>query len=227
MFQSKKLFFLVVFILNTAAVQAVTMTEMYVMLKRTWQNSKDVGGVAPLSRFVCQEIVSQMPQEESLDGRHYLEVGAGCGTTTEYIVQNLKDNDHLVLIEVDIEMCEFLKHRYQDKHNVTVCCCSITEWKSDQKYDAIISTLPFNSFDVQFAQQTMNVFHQVAKPDCVVTYVECPIVKQICKYFFSKKKRQKFEKVQSFLQVIRENHLIASKTIYTNIPPIEVHHLSF
>lgn len=206
----------------------VTMTEMYIMLQRVWQNPHNIGGVAPLSSYVCEEIVSELATLSSGKPKCYLEVGAGCGTTTEFIVKHLRECDKLVLVEVDPEMCDFLRNRYQGYNNIQVCCESILDWKSSaHKYDAIISTLPFNSFDVLFAQKVFETFKKVARSGCKVSYVECPIVKQIGKYFFSCQRRQRFEEIQSFLDLKRKDLLIRSKVVYFNLPPIEIHHLYF
>lgn len=221
----KKKALFVIMVSLVCNIQAVSFSEMSLMLQRVWHNPQEVGGIAPLSGYVCQEIVSQMDQNNSDSAKWYLEVGAGCGTTTEHIVKKLKPCDHLVLIEIDPEMADFLKKRYQGYDNVAVYCCSITDWLLDQKFDAIISTLPFNSFDQTFAKKTMKVFEDVAKPCCTLTYVECPIVGQLFKYFFSKKKRKQFEKVQKYLDTIKHDRLIRSKTIYANIPPIAVYHI--
>ena len=76
-------------------------------------------------------------------------------------------------------------------------------------------------------QKVFETFKKVARSGCKVSYVECPIVKQLGKYFFSYQRRQQFEEIQSFLDLKRKDHLIRSKVVYFNLPPIEIHHLYF
>lgn len=222
----KQFFIMSMFLMNTCiSLRSVTLIETFIMVKRVLQNPTEVGGVAPLSNAVCQEIVSKIPVADN--PLYILEVGAGCGTTTEHIIKKMKPCDQLILIEIDPEMCQFLKNRYKNYQNITVHCCSILDWQSDQKYDFIISTLPFNSFDVSFVQQTVDVLKRVAKFGCVISYVECPIVRQLFKYFFSNKKREIFENIQSYLDVLRLSYEAQSNMVWWNFPPIEVHHLQF
>ena len=204
---------------------AATLSDYKVVISAFLKKPCAVGEPLPLSDAVGKYITKYIVAKNS--GSCYLEVGAGYGAITLHIVKKLQKNDHLDIIEIDPHMCEYLKKRFAHCSNVTVHCCSILDWKSSQKYDAIISTLPFNSFDVSFTQQVVDLYTKVAASGCIVSYVEYGFINKCLQWFYSQKGRLAYNQVQTYLADVRKEHLREDKVVYCNVPPLNVYHLQF
>lgn len=202
--------------------EALTILSMYV------KNPAEVGEIAPISQAVGHEL-SKFVGEATEQGKNYLEAGGGCGAVSVCIAKKLHPQDHLDVIEINPEMCEKLKKRLAKYKNISVHCCSILDWKPDYQYDAIISTLPFLSLGMEFAQQTVAYFKTVVKQDGMFSCVEYPVC-TFCKDLVQKvcpKKIKDFTSVQNYMKKVRSKYLQTSATIYFNVPPINVYHLCF
>src|SRR4029078_5242521 len=66
---------------------------------------------AALSSFVRDEKVSNGPQNRAADGRRILEVGPGTGAVTVQIINDMRPQDRLVLVELNEQFVAHLKQR--------------------------------------------------------------------------------------------------------------------
>lgn len=191
----------------------------------------EVGEIAPMSQVVGKELVkyvSNMSSQEDTGGKYYLEAGGGYGAISVCIAQVLRSCDHLDIIEINPEMCVALKERLAKYPNISVHCCSILDWHPEYQYDAIISTLPFLSLGINFAQDTISLFQKVAAKGCIVSCVEYPIAVVFRKVLHDLRiKSADFTAVQRYMALVRKQYLRESTTVYYNVPPINVYHLSF
>ena len=208
-----------------SVMHATTVGEVFMILSRYAHNPAQVGEVAPLSQAAGLQLARFIGQGNV--GKKYLEAGGGCGAVSICIAQALRPEDRLDVIEIDPEMCALLTKRLQGFGNVRVHCCSILEWDPGFKYDAIISTLPFNSLGIEFTKRAMHYFQRMAAQGCVVSYVEYPMVKQALQYFYMGERKRNFQEVQQYLEPIRQQYLQEQTMIYFNVPPIAIYHLCF
>lgn len=203
----------------------LTVFSMY--LKKPYE----VGEIAPMSQAVGKELVKyvgNMSKQNDDGGKYYLEAGGGCGAISICIAQNLRPCDHLDIVEINPDMCLVLKERLKNYSNVVVHCCSILDWHPEYQYDAIISTLPFLSLGIDFAQSTISFFQKVAAQGCIVSCVEYPIAVVFRRFLHDLRiKNADFTAVQRYMALIRKKYLKESTTVYYNVPPINVYHLSF
>ena len=206
-------------------------SEMFTVFSMYLKKPCEVGEIAPMSHAVGKELVKYVRSyslNETSKGKHYLEAGGGCGAISIAIAQTLRPCDHLDVIEINPHMCRILTERLKSYKNVSVHCCSILDWAPAYQYDAIISTLPFLSLGIDFAKDTMCHFKTVAAHNCIVSCVEYPIAvvfrNVVCNLRI---KDTGFTEVQRYMAELRKQYLIESATIYYNVPPINVYHLSF
>jgi phospholipid N-methyltransferase len=203
--------------------RSTSFLEVVTIFSRYLKNPAQVGEIAPISQLAGIELSRYVSKGQA--GKRYLEAGGGCGAISVCIARNLRPQDHLDVIEIDGHMCEILKQRLQQYPNVSVHWCSILDWKPEVLYDGIISTLPFNSLGIDFTQEAIAYFEQVAGPGCMFSYVEYPIVRQAVQYFYGSERKRNFRAVQNFLSIVRNKYLVEQAMIYRNVPPVTVYHL--
>jgi len=206
-------------------------SEFFTVFSMYLKKPCEVGEIAPMSQVVGKELVKHVRDLSSCQknsGKRYLEAGGGYGAISVCIAQLLRSCDHLDIVEINPEMCVTLKERLANYHNISVHCCSILDWNPGYHYDAIISTLPFLSLGIDFAQSTMSLFQKVAAKGCIVSCVEYPIAVVFRKVMHDLRiKSADFTAVQRYMALVRKQYLKESATVYYNVPPINVYHLSF
>lgn len=207
------------------APEFITVLSMYL------KNPAEVGEIAPMSQIVGKELIKYVKNaglDKESAGNYYLEAGGGCGAVSVCIAQALRPCDHLDVVEINPDMCVVLQERLKEFPNVTVHCCSILDWHPGYAYNGIISTLPFLSLGIDFAQNAISFFQKSAAKNCVVSCVEYPIAVVFRKFMHGLRiKDADFTAVQRYMALVRKQFLIESVTVYYNVPPINVYHLSF
>jgi phospholipid N-methyltransferase len=148
-----------------------TVKDNLFFIARYFFSESAVGSIMPSCGKLADRIVAQIPAP-STTPRRYLEVGPGTGPITEKLVSLLGPNDVLDLVEYDAAFCESLKEKYFRDRRVTVIHASILEWDTDQKYDAIISTVPFNLFTPAQVEQCFNKYLKMMKEKASLSYIE-------------------------------------------------------
>lgn len=203
-----------------------SLKEVAAVFVEYYKNPSVVGEFFPLSAKVGKELGKFIG--DGKEGKRYLEIGGGCGAVTMELASKLRDKDHLDVVEINPRMCAILANRLQEYKNVTVHCCSILDWLVEQnKYDAIVSTLPFNSLGVDFAMRVIELVKAISKDFCTFSYVEYPIIRQAVQYFYTPTGRKAFSEVQKYLGEVRFRYEMSEKTIYANVPPVTIYHLCF
>lgn len=222
----KTIFTCVVFMSLQSFVYTTNLQEIYTVVTRYINNPSQMGEIAPISEKSGYELAKFVRIVQDDQPRFYLEAGGGCGAVSICIAKSLRPQDHLDVIEIDPTMYDILVERLREYSNVTVHCCSILDWLSDVKYDAIICTLPFNSLGVDFTQATLKHFKTLANGNCTLSYVEYPIVGQVLQHFYGANRKKMFRNVQSFMKEFRADKLQDQTTVYFNVPPLNIYHLS-
>ena len=226
-------FLIVLFLLCSQYMMSLSanLSEMFTIFSMYLKKPCEVGELVPMSYIVGKELtkyVDKMSQNSDSSPKYYLEAGGGCGAISVCIAEKLRPCDHLDVIEINPELCVVLSQRLKNYINIKVHCCSILDWHPDYQYDAIISTLPFLSLGVDFAKKTMQLFRSVALKNCIISCVEYPIAVVFRKVMRNLRlKDADFVAVQTYMAFIRKQFLKESTTIYYNMPPINVYHLSF
>src|SRR5262249_35014534 len=147
------------------------MGQLLFFLSHFFRNPKLVGAIAPLSESVAKKMVKYFKNRPKDTPCKILEVGAGTGNITKSIIKLLNDKDILDVIEIDPECCKILVKKFKNNHQVRVHCLSILDWIPEYHYDFIISTLPFNSFSVDFVDQVTRHYKSLSNSESVYTYV--------------------------------------------------------
>ena len=215
-------------LLIVSTVATASLTDIPLFLLNAFKKPHVVGAVLPCMSGVGKELTRYVVQSQDDNPSrplNILEVGAGTGAMTEVVIANLRDIDHLDVIEISPEFCEVLHEKFDKHPNVSIHCLSIIDWRPESQYDFIISTLPFNSFDYDLMDSIINHLTTLIKHDGMLSYVAYTGIAQIRKPFLWGKKRADHTRKMKRLKQWRSQYMIAEKTILKNVPPINVYHL--
>ena len=92
--------------------------------------------------LIDQNILNKISQLIILKKCKILEIGPGDGKLTDKII--LKDPANLTLVEIDKELSTFLSKKYSHIKNIKLINANILDIDLDNKYELVISNLPYN-----------------------------------------------------------------------------------
>lgn len=223
-----KNYFVSISFLIISQVATASLKDIPLFLKSAFRNPNVVGAVLPSSSGVGRELlryVVRSQKENPSKPLKILEVGSGTGEVTAAIVENLRDIDHVDLVEISPEFCQVLHEKFDKYPNVSIYCLSILDWQPTEQYDYIISTLPFNSFEYGLMDNIVNHLTGLIKPSGILSYVAYAGIAEMKKHFLWGKKLSDHKRKMERLKQWRSQYQISKKTIIKNVPPINIYHL--
>ena len=126
------------------------MRDSLLLLSNFIKNPKEVGAVAPSSKFLAREIVKHIEFETS---KNIVELGPGLGAFTKLILKKANPNTRLFCFEVNKKFCSYLKKNIADRRLVILNAGAETIRSNLKKFnikeaDCIVSGLPFRNFTI-------------------------------------------------------------------------------
>lgn len=85
--------------------------ENFIFLKKMIRNPRTMGAIMPSSQNLGQLMCSFIPRE--LDHK-VIEIGAGTGSLTRALLKRGVHPKNLIVIELDLELCEHLQKKFSD-----------------------------------------------------------------------------------------------------------------
>ncbi len=129
-----------------------------------------IGAIIPSSTSLSLTITKYIDKNKS--GKYILEVGAGTGSFTQFILAQLNPGDTLDIVENDPLFYSILQEKFGHFPNVNVYSDSILAWKPQHTYDYIVSGLPINVFDAESLQKIFDIYAGSLKATGVYAYSE-------------------------------------------------------
>src|SRR5215211_752958 len=118
--------------------------------------------------------------------RTVLEVGPGTGSITAAIVDAMGPGDRLVLVELNADFVAYLRRRFATepafmrvRDQVTVLHADVTQLDRSQRFDVIVSAIPFTNCPPEAIEAIFDCYREILKPDGVLTYIEYAYMRMI------------------------------------------------
>jgi len=207
-------------------VNGSTVRESALFVVRCMQNPMAVGSILPSSPHVARALCNRIPAKTG--PRNILEVGAGTGPITPYIIEKLQPGDHLDLIELDEEMGALLQEKFGNHTQVSIHIGAVQSWNPGYRYDAIISTIPFNSLPARVVAQILAHYKaRLLAPEGVLSCIEYALFPDLRLAFLWGEAYKKYAKLRSVIHAVLKRYGIGRKLVYANVPPAWVYYMQF
>jgi phosphatidylethanolamine/phosphatidyl-N-methylethanolamine N-methyltransferase len=201
-----------------------------IFLKQFLEQFQTTGAVMPsgkpLASALCR-FVGSSPSPQRI-----LEVGPGTGAVTTTLVERMRDEDHLCLIEINQTFVTHLKTAFKERpplrakaHRVDVIHGRLEDLKDDGRYDLIVSGLPLNNFSVEAVEQILDGFGRLLKPGGVLSFFEYIAVRSMKSWVSSKEERERLRVIGGLLHRTLDGREIQRDWVWPNVPPAWVHHV--
>ncbi len=197
------------------------MNKRFLFAKRFLSRPTSVGSLWPSSQKLA---LSMIPSPScSQDPIDYLEVGAGSGALTCRLVEKLRPQDRLDIVENDPKFCALLRKQFGHLSQVTIHELSILDF-TGKKYEVIISSLPLNAFPAHLVAKILEQYESLSKKGGVLSYFEYVWLEKIKQALLCGAKAQDFREALTLKQRFAAQYGKKVELIWGNVPPARVIH---
>ena len=193
-----------------------------------------VGSVAPSSLALAAALCE--PFRQSGDPACVLEIGAGTGAVTRHLGRILGDRDTLDICEVKHDFAEALRKDVLSNRDFVPAVASgrvqllpvpVQEIDYQDRYDFVISGLPFTAFKLQEVLDIFRVVRRLLKPGGVFSYFEYVGIRRTSRLLSMGRRRERIRGVSSYLSRTIRSHQFHRRMVLRNFPPAHARHLRF
>lgn len=213
----------------TPAADKLTFLAQYI------RQSNVVGSVTPSSSFTATAITKQL--REAHDGpRRILELGAGTGIFTKTIIEQMKDGDHLDVVEVVPELAAKIGdivEASKRSEQVTIHTVGIEDFRTEGSYTHVIGALPLTYFSIEAVREYYDrIENELVAPGGSYSYVECawfPSMKMHALHAYSLVDSSSYDKLKAIFDIKQsylDAHSHTSHVSLLNVPPLNVVHVT-
>ncbi|HMP01781.1 MAG TPA: methyltransferase domain-containing protein [Gemmatales bacterium] len=191
---------------------------------------KEIGAIAPSSRFLAREMVWNLRQ--SRGPLHILEAGPGTGVVTVAIAKAMLPEDRLDIVEINPRFVEVLRERIATepvfaphRDRIRVIHSGLEAVPGAASHDAIISGLPLNGFPTALVRSLLAAYDRLLRPGGTLTYFEYIAVRHLQRPLANRVQRRRLHKLNKLFQERIRTRQFRRRAILANLPPAWVRHL--
>jgi phosphatidylethanolamine/phosphatidyl-N-methylethanolamine N-methyltransferase len=206
------------------------LSDHRVFLKQFLEQFHTTGAILPSGRALAAALcrfVGQSPAPQRI-----LEVGPGTGAVTTTLVDRMRDEDDLCLIEINETFVKYLRTAFAEReplrakaHRVEVVHGRLEDLPGDGCYDLIISGLPLNNFTAPDVEQILGGFARLLKPGGTLSFFEYIAVRTAKTWVSLPKERARLRAIDGVLRRTLDGREFRRDWVWPNVPPAWVHHV--
>ncbi len=205
-----------------------------IFLQNVAKDFRQTGAIAPSSRFLGIAMTSELASNRGRPLR-VLEVGGGTGSITAVIVRQLRRGDHLHVVEIDASFASIIRHRFEENGSlresgisIRVSNRPIQEMERRDKYDFLVSCLPFTCFDAGTVKRIFEIYRELLKPGGSCSFYEYILVRRAAEFISgTARERERVRDVARVVEDYRTRFCYKREVVMCNLPPAWVCHLRF
>jgi phospholipid N-methyltransferase len=197
--------------------------------RRTFEST---GAIAPSGPKLCRELARYVAGDGK--GRRILEVGPGTGVVTDAIINQMGPADTLDIVELNERFVAALCERLQTQatwsrvaSRVRIHHLPIEQLPADEKFDVIVSGLPFNNFPVELVDSILAHLERLAAPGATLSFFEYVAIRRVKSVVCKRPDRERLTGITRTLSDLFAKRQFRQECVLANAPPAWVHHLRY
>jgi phospholipid N-methyltransferase len=203
-----------------------------VFVKQFFRRYHTTGAILPSGRPLANALCRYVRDNDGAgEPREILEVGPGSGAVTERLVQFLRPDDRLTLIEVNDVFVRHLNKRFAAEPVFRAAAGRsklvhgrLEELDGERCYDRIVSGLPLNNFASAEVRQILETFARLAKPGGILSFFEYVAVRKAKRIVSGPAERGRLREIGELIGGLAERE-IRRDCVIMNVTPAWVHHI--
>lgn len=169
---------------------------------------RKTGAVAPSSKYLASDMVRFLSEKADATGKplRILELGPGTGTLSKAIINVMRPQDKIDMVEINPHFCRMLRRKLSHP-GMNVHYADLLEFKPEEAYDYIFSSIPYESIPENITRLMWDKKLELCKPDGLISYY---------KYVNFNYFRCKYEKD------LVKKYCVDKTLVFRNLPPAQL-----
>ncbi len=195
------------------------------------RNFHTTGAVLPSGRFLAAALARHVGQQGN-GAERVMEVGPGTGAVTRHIIDRLRPEDSLDLVELNDafvgQLKQLLEHddRFHSAADRTeVLHMAVEDLPDDRQYDRIVSGLPLNNFSAEVVRQILTILMARLRPGGTLSFFEYIAIRRARLLVSGRAERCRLRGIGEALHEVLHPGEFRRDWIWWNVPPAWVHHV--
>lgn len=209
------------------------LTDLRIFIKQFWQQYHTTGAILPSGRRLCKAL-ARFVAEPGEGGRRILEVGPATGVVTQRIIEAMRPDDTLDLVELNDAFVERLHQRIAEDpkwqpvaDRIHVHHCPIQDFQSEAPYDLIVSGLPLNNFEVELVDSLLSTMTGLLAEGGTLSFFEYIAIRKMKAVVSGSKTRERLRGIGKVMGDLFERGEFRRDSVLLNVTPAWVHHIRF
>ena len=208
------------------------LADYQTFLTQFLKNYGTTGAVIPSGRALgtalCKHVgAGTRPQK-------ILEAGPGTGAVTGCIIEHMRHDDELWMVELNPTFAAHLRTAFSSKptfRSVSSRCHlvegSVQELGQDRHFDVIVSGLPLNNFSSDQVGNILHAYARLLKPGGILSFFQYMMVRPAKMMVSGGAERSRLQGVGNTIERMLREREFAREWVWPNVPPAWVHHIRF
>ena len=208
------------------------LSDYQTFLTQFLRNYNTTGSVIPSGRALGSALCRYVGQGSG--PQKILEAGPGTGAVTGCIIDRLRHDDQLWMVELNPTFAAHLRTSFKEKpaYRDAASRCHLIEGSVQQlghegEFDLVISGLPLNNFSSDDVQTILQAYAKLLKPGGVLSFFQYILIRPAKMFVSTGPERDRLKGVGEAIEGMLGEREFAREWVWVNVPPAWVHHIRF
>lgn len=209
---------------------AETLSDYRAFLTEFVRNYRTTGAIVPSGRALATALSRYVGQGQA--GQRILEAGPGTGAVTSKLIDRMRADDELWLVETNASFVSCLRDSFGQRPNFRAAAdrCHLVEGRLQDlqqtgQFDVIVSGLPLNNFSPDDVRNILQACSRLLRPAGILSFYEYIFVRPAKMMLSAPEERKRLKAVGEVLRGTLAGYEIDRELVLPNVPPACVHHV--
>ena len=207
------------------------LSDYRAFLTQFLRNNQTTGSVVPsgrpLASALCRHVGTGPPQK-------ILEAGPGTGAVTGVVVERMRPEDQLWMVELNPTFAAHLRSAFEQRPAFRAVAdrCHLVEGSvqalgQEGQFDVVVSGLPLNNFSSDDVRAILEAYSRLLKPSGILSFFQYILIRDARAMVSFGGERSRLKGVGAAIDGVLGQREFSREWIWPNVPPAWVHHLRF
>jgi phospholipid N-methyltransferase len=208
------------------------LSDYQTFLTQFLRNYETTGSVIPSGRALGTALCRYVGYDRT--GQKILEAGPGTGAVTGCIIERLRPEDELWMVELNPTFASHLRSAFKEKptfRDVADRCHliegSVQQLGHEGHFDLVISGLPLNNFSSDDVRKILQAYAKLLKPGGILSFFQYILIRPAKMFVSVGPERDRLKGVGDAIEGVLGEREFAREWVWVNVPPAWVHHIRF
>jgi phosphatidylethanolamine/phosphatidyl-N-methylethanolamine N-methyltransferase len=208
------------------------LSDYQTFLTQFLRNYETTGSVIPSGRALGSALCRYVG--DGTTPQKILEAGPGTGAVTGCIIERMRSDDELWMVELNPTFASHLRSAFKEKTAFREAAgrCHLIEGSVQQlghegQFDLVISGLPLNNFSSADVRDILHAYAKLLKPGGILSFFQYILIRPAKMFVSVGHERDRLKEVGEAIEGVLGEREFAREWVWVNVPPAWVHHIRF